>query len=169
MLTLGLLTHGGIGTTGSIVASGLHHLATNKDDRQRLLDDPSLIPSAVEEFLRFFASAPQLGRVATKDTEIAGTKIRAGEWIVLQYGAANRDPDVFENPGTVDIARKPNPHMGLAHGHHVCLGQHLARLDLRIAFEEFLRRIPEFDVPEGFVPEYITGLSRDMVQLPLRF
>jgi cytochrome P450 len=167
--TLGLLTQGGIGTTGSIIAGSLFHLARHPEDRKALLDDFSLIPTAIEEFLRYYASAPQLGRKVVKDTEVAGTAIRAGEWVVLSYGAANRDPDICPMPRTVDIGRTPNRHMSFGGGPHRCAGSHLARLDLRISLETFLTRIPEFSIPEDFEPEFTAGVTRDMVRLPLRF
>jgi cytochrome P450 len=167
--TLTQLTQGGIGTTGFIFAGSVYHLARHPDDRKHLTDDFSLLPTAIEEFLRFYASAPQLGRKTTKPVEVAGTKIPEDEFVILSFGAASRDPSVCPRPTEVDIERAPNRHMAFGGGPHRCIGSHLARLDLRIGLETFLGRIPDFEVPEDFVPRYQVGVTRDMVELPLRF
>lgn len=167
--TLSQLTQGGIGTTGFIFAGALYHLATHPEDRKRLVEDPSLLPGAIEEFLRFYASAPQLGRRAVKETEVAGTTIHAGDFVLLSFGAASRDPAVCPFPMNVDLERSPNRHMAFGGGPHRCIGSHLARLNLKLGLEAFLTRIPDFSVPEGFVPEFQVGVTRDMVSLPLRF
>jgi cytochrome P450 len=167
--TISQVTQGGIGTTGFVLAGALYHLAKHPDDRKRLVDDPSLLPVAIEEFLRFYASAPQLGRKTTKDIEVAGTTIPADTRVILSFGAASRDPEICPRPTEVDIGRSPNRHMAFGGGPHRCLGSHLARLNLRVGLEEFLRRIPDFEVPADFVPEYQVGVTRDMITLPLRF
>lgn len=167
--SLAALTQGGIGTTGMIFAGALYHLAKHPDDRHRLVDDPSLQAGALEEFLRYYASAPQLARRATKDTEVAGTPIAEGDVVVLSYGAASRDPAVCPNPKHLDIERSPNRHLAFGAGKHRCAGLHLARLNLQVGLEVFLARIPDFDVPENFVPDYQVGVTRDMKSLPLIF
>lgn len=168
--TLSQLTIGGIGTTGYAFSGGLYHLATNPEDRQRLAADPRGIPRAIEEFLRLFLGAPNMARRATVDTEVAGVRIAAGDRVLLSFGAANRDPAVVAgDPNAVDITRDPIGHLGFGAGVHRCVGAPLALLELRIGFEQFLSRIGEFNVPEGFVPEYETGNTRHMSALPLLF
>ncbi len=168
--TLSQLTIGGIGTTGYAFSGGLYHLATNPKDRQRLAADPRGIPRAVEEFLRLYLGAPNMARRATVDTEVAGVKIAAGDRVLLSFGAANRDPAVVAgDPNAVDITRDPIGHLGFGAGVHRCVGAPLALLELRIGFEQFLSRIGDFNVPEGFVPEYETGNTRHMSALPLLF
>jgi cytochrome P450 len=167
--TLSQLTQGGIGTTGFVFAGALYHLATHPDDRRRLAGDLSLLPTAIEEFLRFYASAPQLGRTAMKDTEVSGTAIAEGDFVILSFGAASRDPDVCPVPTTVVLDRTPNRHLAFGAGPHRCIGSHLARFNLRIGLETFLSRIPDFEVPPDFQPVYQVGVTRDMVELPLRF
>jgi cytochrome P450 len=167
--SLAALTQGGIGTTGMIFAGALYHLARNPDDRRRLIEDPSLIPTAIEEFLRYYASAPQLARRTMKPSEVEGTKIGTNEVVVLSFGAASRDPAVCPNPKHLDIERTPNRHLAFGAGKHRCAGSHLARINLRVGLEVFLERIPDFTVPEDFVPEYQVGVTRDMHRLPLEF
>jgi cytochrome P450 len=167
--TLSQLTQGGIGTTGFVFAGALYHLATHANDRHRLVEDFSLLPTAIEEFLRFYASAPQLGRRATKDTEMAGTTIAAGDFVILSFGAASRDPAVCPVPTSVELDRLPNRHLAFGAGPHRCIGSHLARFNLRVGLETFLSRIPDFEIPPGFEPVYQVGVTRDMVELPLRF
>jgi cytochrome P450 len=134
-----------------------------------LAGDLSLLPTAIEEFLRFYASAPQLGRKATKDTEVSGTTIPEGDSVILSFGAASRDPDICPVPTSVVLDRAPNRHLAFGAGPHRCIGSHLARLNLRIGLETFLSRLPDFDVPPDFHPVYQIGVTRDMVELPLRF
>jgi cytochrome P450 len=167
--TLAQLVQGGIATTGYVITGGLYHFATHPEDRARVIDDPSLLPKAVEEFLRYFASAAHSGRRATKDTEVAGQPIKKGDWVLLANGTANRDPANYPDPLVVDIERTPNHHIAFGAGIHTCIGAYLARRDIRIALETFLRRIPDFELAEGFVPKYQTGCTREILSLPLRF
>jgi cytochrome P450 len=167
--TMSQLTIGGIGTTGYVFAGGLHHLATHPEDRRLLVDDPSRINRAVDEFLRLFMGAPNMARRATTDVELGGVQIRAGDRVLLSFGAASRDPAVCEHPNEVDIARRQVRHLAFGSGNHRCIGASLARPILTIGFERFLARIPDFDVPDGFEPSYETGNTRHMLELPLRF
>jgi len=171
--SLAQIVAAGATTTGAVIAGALYHLATNIDDRRKLQQDFSLIPTAVEEFLRVFVSAPNNGRRVMKDVQIGGTSLRGphdgakGDYIIYNLGGANRDPAVFQCPEKLDIARQPNPHLSFAKGHHRCLGLHLARLNLKIAIETFLTRIPQFSVPDGYAPHYLGGITRSIVSLPL--
>ncbi len=167
--TLSQLTIGGIGTTGFAISGGLHHLATHPQARNMLAGDHSLIPRAIEEFLRVFMGAPNMARRVKADVEIAGTRMAPGDRVLLSFGAASRDPAVYPNPDEVDLARTQNRHLAFGSGIHTCMGSPLARLILRIAYERFLTRIPEFAVAEGFVPEFETANTRHMVELQLRF
>ncbi|HZZ52330.1 MAG TPA: cytochrome P450 [Pseudonocardia sp.] len=167
--TLSQLTIGGIGTTGYVFAGGLHHLATHPIDRRLLIEDPDRIGRALDEFLRFYMGAPNMARRATVDVELGGTPIRAGDRVLLSFGAASRDPAVTERPNVVDITRRQVRHLAFGAGNHRCIGASLARPILKIGFEQFLRRIPDFAVPDGFEPRHETGNTRHMLELPLLF
>ena len=138
-------------TTTNLIGNGLALLHDHRDAKARLLADPTLIASTVEEVLRF-RSPNQLGNRETTETiEIGGIKIARGRNLHLFIGAANRDPGVFENPQRFDIARKPNRHLAFAGGAHVCVGLTLARLEGRIALGRFLRRFPDYAILPGRV------------------
>jgi cytochrome P450 len=167
--TLTLLTLGGIGTSGYVISGALYHLSRNLDDRRRLQEDDSRMPIAVEEFLRYYTASPHDGRRATCDVEVSGTTIAAGDYVLLGYGEACRDPEVFEDPGEIDITRSPSRHLAFSAGPHRCIGSHVARMQIRLALSTFLRRIPDFDVVDGFEPIYETAVTRTMDRLPLVF
>ncbi len=138
-------------TTTNLIGNGLALLNDHPEQRQRLLDDPALINSTVEEVLRF-RSPNQFGnRETTDDVELGGFHIRNGINLHLCIGAANRDPEVFENPAEFDIARSPNRHLAFAGGPHVCVGLTLARMEGRIALGRFLNRFPNFRLEQGRV------------------
>ncbi|MHB8319693.1 MAG: cytochrome P450 [Acidimicrobiales bacterium] len=144
------------------------HLAQNPADRQEIVEDPSVIPSAVEELLRWENPVPAVARVALKDAEIEGCPIHAGEQVMIVLASANTDP--AHDPGltNVDLRRNPNPHLAFGGGVHRCLGSHLARLELRVALREFHLRIPEYSLAPGTHLKYTTGL-RSLHELPLVF
>lgn len=167
--TLAQLTAGGIETTGAVISGALHYFATHPEERARLAADSNLIKIAVEEFLRIFVPAPCLGRRVTRDVQLSGVKIPAGDYLIYNLGGANRDPSVFERPSAIDLAREPNRHLTFAAGVHHCVGLHLARLNIRIAIEIFLERIPDFRVPDGFEPHFQGGITRSMTSLELVF
>lgn len=167
--TLCQLTIGGIGTTGFAFSGGLHHLATHAADRHLLVTDPTAIPRAIDEFLRMFMGAPNMARRVKAAVELSGTHMAAGDRVLLSFGAASRDPAVCERPNEIDITRTVNRHLAFGAGNHSCIGASLARLVLQIGYEQFLARIPDFDVEAGFVPRFETGNTRHMVSLPLRF
>ena len=173
--SLAQIVAAGATTTGAVISGAIYHLATHPEERRKLQTDPSLIPQAIEEFLRVYVSAPNNGRRVMKDVEIGGTTLhgpkgdKKGDYIIYNLGGANRDPAVFKCPEKVDLARSPNPHLSFAKGIHTCLGVHLARLNLKIAVEEFLKRIPEFSVPEGFTPRFMGGITRSIIELPVTF
>jgi cholest-4-en-3-one 26-monooxygenase len=139
-----LLAVAGNETTRNLIGQGMLAFFDNPDQWQRLKDDPSLMPTAVEEMLRFVSPIMYFRRTASKDTEIHGQKIKAGDKVTIWYGSANRDPEAFNDPNTFDIGREPNAHVALgAGGPHFCLGASLARLEIRIMFEEIVKRLPD--------------------------
>jgi len=162
-----LLLIAGIDTTWSGIGFSLMHLASHPEDRRRLVAEPELIPTAVEEFLRFYPPV-WVARVATSDTEIAGRPIAAGEWVVLGYPAANRDPEVVERADEVVIDRQANRHAAFGLGVHRCLGSNLARMEMIVAIEEFLARFPDFELsdPDGLV--IAAGQVRGPRRVPAR-
>lgn len=137
------LLNAGHETTANLTANGICLLMDHPDQKQRLLDDPGLIDTAVEEFLRF-ESPVQLGnRKLTEDVEIAGKQMKKGDYLHLALGGANRDPAIFDSPEELDIGRAKNPHFAFASGKHICLGATLARIEGRIAIGKFIERFPE--------------------------
>lgn len=141
-----LLVAAGNDSTKSTYCSGMRALIEHPDQRQLLLDDPSLIPGAVEESLRMFPAFAHFRRTATRDTEIAGQPIRKGEKVVMWYVSSNRDESRFEDPHTFDVGRTQDHQAFGAGGRHFCLGTALARLELRILFEETLARYPAIEL-----------------------
>ncbi|MFY9917102.1 MAG: cytochrome P450 [Mycobacterium sp.] len=139
-LFFSLLFSAGAETTRNAVAGGLLALAEHPDQLAALRADPSLLPTAVEEMVRWTSPSPSKRRTATRDVELGGHAVEAGQKVQIWEGSANRDAKVFENPDAFDIARKPNPHLGFGQGIHYCLGANLARLELRVLFEEMLGR-----------------------------
>jgi cytochrome P450 len=140
-----LLYMGGLDTVASILACMFRHFAENPEDRHAITADADLVPSAVEELLRAYAVI-NTGRVATRDAEFHGCPVQKGDRVLLSTAAANRDPDIFDRPTTIDIRRSPNRHLTFGAGPHRCLGSHLARLELAIALEEWHRRIPDYRI-----------------------
>lgn len=171
MTVVGLVT-GGVDTTTNALGNITYHLATRPDLREQLHADRSLIPAAVEEFLRHETPAPSLGRTAREDVEIGGQHIRAGERVTMMYASANRDANAYENPDEIVFSRMKQsgvaPHMTFGAGIHHCLGAHLARLELRVAIEEILDRMPHLELAVDDV-ERSGGLIYGPHTLPLRF
>ena len=128
-----------------------------------------MIPQAVEEFIRVFPPIVGLGRTCMKDAEIAGTPIKQGDFVMVVYSAASRDPRVVENPARVDITRKSIVHSTFGVGPHRCVGSNLARIQLKATLEEWLKRISEFSVKPGTSPIYSTAFMRSMHKLELVF
>lgn len=143
-----LLTTAGLDTVTNVLALSWSTLAERPDLRRRLVDQPEQISGAVEEFLRYW-SVVNTGRVATRDTELGGKQIRAGEFVMTLTSAAGRDPDEFAEPHAIDFARSPNRHLAFGAGPHRCLGSHIARMELRVALEEWHRAIPEYSLAPG--------------------
>jgi cytochrome P450 len=141
-----LLFFAGIETTVFHMTNVCFELGAHPEIQARLRDRPELIPDAMEEILRYDAPVQGDIRTLTRDVELHGEHMPAGETVLVLFGSANRDPKAFTDPDTLDITRKPNPHLTFAQGVHFCLGAPLVRLEHRIAFEELLRRLPPFRV-----------------------
>jgi cytochrome P450 len=139
-----LLFLAGLDTTAWAIRSSLWYLARNREDQERLRRQPGLIPIAAEEFLRTMSPVQAMARTCRADTEIRGRQIKAGDRVVLVFGAGNRDPDGFESPDEIQISRESNRHLAFGAGIHRCLGSHLGRRELVIALEEFLAVVPGF-------------------------
>lgn len=139
-LFFNLLFSAGAETTRNAIAGGLLALAENPDQYQLLRSSPELLTTAVEEMVRWTAPSPSKRRTATCDTMLGGCQIKAGQKVLVWEGSANRDAAVFERAGMFDVGRKPNPHLGFGQGVHYCLGANLARLELRVLFEELVQR-----------------------------
>lgn len=165
---LGLMLIAGIDTTWSSIGSALWHLAGHPDDRRRLVEEPELIPTAVEELLRAY-SPVTMARIAKEDTEIAGCPVAKGDRVLLSFPAANRDPQVFENAEQVIIDRERNRHVAFGAGIHRCAGSNLARMEMQVAIEEFLRMIPEFELSDPDAVTWAGGQVRGPRHLPVTF
>lgn len=165
---LGLMLIAGIDTTWSSIGSALWHLASHPDDRRRLVDEPELIPTAVEEFLRAY-SPVTMARLATHDTMLGDREVKAGERVLLPFPAANRDPDMFERPEEVIIDRQVNRHVAFGAGIHRCLGSNLARLEMQVAIEEMLAMIPDFELEDPDAVTWAGGQVRGPRYLPVTF
>jgi hypothetical protein len=133
-------------TTSNTVASGLWALAERPDQFSKLKGDPSLIPGHVEESIRWASSVKHFMRCAAEDTELEGQKITKGDLLMLCYASGNRDEGVFDQPFRYDVARSPNKHVAFGYGAHVCLGQHLARMEMRLFWEELLPRLDSLEL-----------------------
>jgi cytochrome P450 len=158
----------GLDTVTATLGCSVSYLAQHADHRDALVADPSLVPAAVEELLRWETPVPGVPRIATRDVEIAGETIAAGESVMCLIGAADVDPTEFPDPETIDFAREGNRHLAFGGGVHRCLGSHLARLELRVALEELHRRIPDYALKPGEEPRYTMGI-RSVDYLPLVF
>jgi cytochrome P450 len=147
-----LLVIAGIDTTWSSIGSALWHLAQHPEDRRRLIEEPELMPTAVEEFLRAY-SPVTMARVMTQDHTYGGCPMKEGDRVLMNFPAANRDPEKFPDADRVIIDRAQNPHIAFGVGIHRCAGSNLARMEMRVSIEEWLKRIPEFRLAE---PESVT-------------
>ena len=144
------------------------YLARHPEHRHQLVEQPDILPSAIEELLRWETPVPGVARVAVQDVEVGGCPISKGERVSPLLGAANTDPAEFTDPELVDFTRNPNRHRAFGGGPHRCLGSHLARMELRVALREFHRRIPDYEIKPGTELCYTTAL-RSVEALPLVF
>jgi len=158
----------GIDTTWSSIGASLHHLAVHPEDTARLVAEPELMDSAVEELLRAY-SPVTMARVVAQDVEFRGCPMREGDKLLMNFPAANRDPEAFEDPDKVILDREQNRHVAFGSGIHRCAGSNLARMELRVAIEEWLRQIPTFRLAEGAEIAYAGGQVRGPRALPVVF
>jgi cholest-4-en-3-one 26-monooxygenase len=163
-----LLAVAGNETTRNLISGGMLALLQHPEQRARLLADPSLMPTAVEEMLRWVSPVMYFRRTATRDAELRGQQIREGDKLTVWYGSANRDEEIFPDAHRFDVGRTPNDHIAFGIGHHFCLGANLARLEIQIMFEELMRRLPDLDLAgpvERLRSNFIHGIKR----MPVRF
>jgi hypothetical protein len=158
----------GVDTTWSAIGSSLWHLATHPEDQKRLAADPELMPLAVEELLRAY-SPVTMARLVTTDFEYGGCPMKEGDKVLMNFPAANRDPEVFEDPDVVQLDRAHNRHVAFGSGIHRCAGSNLARMELQVALEEWLARIPNFSLQEGKEIAWAGGQVRGPRLLPVVF
>lgn len=166
-MTVTTLIMAGIESLSGFTAMFALNLANHPDARRALVEDPGLIPDAIEESLRYNTSAQRFKRCLTTDVELHGQAMMAGDFVCLAYGSGNRDERQFENPDVYDIYRKPRGHLGFGRGVHACLGAAIARLAVKAAMEEFLGRIPDFGLAEESMPWIPSTNFRSPVRLLL--
>lgn len=156
-------------TTTNLLSNTFVLLSRDRDLRRRLIQEPALLPSAIEEILRYDAPVQGLSRTLTKDVELHGKKMRAGDRVHCLFAAANRDERSFEEPDRVIPERSPNPHLSFGFGVHFCAGAHLARLEAQIAIAEVLARLPDFEMKDDQVERFPSLMLRGVERLPVKF
>jgi cytochrome P450 len=166
---LQILAQGGIGTSASSIGSVILALCHDRELQARVRGDLSLIPGLVEEVLRMEAPVPLMFRTAMRDLEIEGQQVKKGDKVCLIFGAAGRDPSVFEHPDELDLQRPHCRHLTFGAGVHRCIGSNLARLQIRIAIHQLVTRLGEFWIPEDATVEYSSRQSRGPLSIPLAF
>jgi cytochrome P450 len=165
-----LLISGGVGTTASLVSQTLVHLGRHLEQRQRLIEEPDLMPRAVEEFLRAFSPTQALARTVTRDVDFAGCPMRKGDRALLAWSSANRDPAQFDHPDEVDLDRWPNRHTAFGMGVHRCAGAHLGRAIARELLGQILRRMPDYVIDESGLESYAhQGVNAGYQHIPATF
>jgi cytochrome P450 len=165
--TMVLLMIAGIDTSWSAIGAALWHLAQHPADRERLTAEPGLMDTALEEFLRAYAPVT-MARLVAKDCEFHGHQMKEGDWLLLPFPAANRDPAAFPDAGKVLLDRAENRHAAFGLGRHRCLGSNLARMELRVALEEWLARYPDFELADPAAVVWSGGQIRGPRKLPVR-
>ncbi len=163
-----LLVIAGNETTRNAISGGMQALFEHPAERAKLAARPELLDTAVDEIVRWVTPVLQFRRTATRDLELGGQKIRENDKVVMYYGAANRDPRAFVDPERFDVARDPNPHLGFGIGVHYCLGASLAKLEMRIMFEELFRRIPDLELA-GPIARLRSNFINGIKSMPVRF
>ena len=171
METLGyylIVFNAGHDTTKNALAGGIRALVEHPDQFAMLRQDPSLVPGAVEEILRWTSSVNYMKRTAAEDVTVNGVSIPKGDALVLFYASANRDEDVFDDPFTFDITRKPNPHVAFGYGEHFCMGAHFARRSMAAILNQLVTRVEAWELagdPEWIKASFVVGLKH----LPVRY
>jgi cholest-4-en-3-one 26-monooxygenase len=165
-----MLIAAGNESTRSVIAHGMRLLIENPDQLEKLVNDPSLIPSAVEEVLRYNPAFVQMRRTVMEDIEVEGQQLKAGDKMVLNWQAINHDPDIFDDPEVFDVERfKRSPelvsqHRAFGKGEHFCIGAHMSRLEIQVMFEEFIPRLksPQFAQPVEYVRDFFVNSIKSM-------
>ena len=162
-----LLVEAGNETTRNAISGGLLALHEHPGEWEKLRADAELLPDAVEEMLRWVSPISHFTRVATEDYELRGVTIRAGDMVALYFASANRDEDVFDDPFTFRIGRRPNPHLAFGFGEHFCMGAHVARVEVETIFRHLVRRVESFEV-SGPVERLSSITNGSLKHLPVR-
>jgi len=161
-----LILVAGIDTTWSSIGSALWHLAQHPEDRAKLIAQPEIMPIAIEELLRAY-SPVTMARYVAEETEYAGCPMHEGNKVLMNFPAANRDPRVFENPDDVILDRAKNPHIAFGVGIHRCAGSNLARMEMKVSIEEWLKRIPDFHLEDPDNVTWAGGQVRGPRTMPI--
>ena len=165
-----LIMAGGFDTTTAATANSLIYLSDNPAERQRLIDDPTMIPQACEEFLRFFTPTQALARTVTKPVTVGDVELQPGDRVLLSWASANRDDDAFDRPDEVILDRFPNRHTTFGLGIHRCLGSHIARIELVTMVSRILARIPDYQVQHDAARQYTSiGVVNGWITVPATF
>ena len=167
--TILITLFGGLDTTSAVMLEALLFMARNPEEKRKLKADAYDWPAAVEELVRYTSPVQALRRTLMKDTELAGTPLKKGDWIMALNGCANRDEKVFPDADKVVLDRAPNPHIGFGAGAHICLGRNLGRLEIEVMLKIVLERMYDYRIAADFSPEYFVGESRGMKTLPVTF
>ncbi len=165
--TMVLLMIAGIDTTWSAIGASLWHLSQHPDDRKRLASEPALMDTAIEEFLRAYAPVT-MARLVAKDFDFNGCPMKEGDWLLLPFPAANRDPEFFADADSVELDRAVNRHAAFGLGIHRCIGSNLARMELRVALEEWVKRYPDFELADPGAVSWSAGQVRGPRTVPVR-
>jgi hypothetical protein len=165
--TMILLMIAGIDTTWSAIGASIWHLARHPADLRRMVSEPGLMPGAVEELLRAYAPVT-MARLVARDFELRGCPMKEGDWLLLPFPSANRDPEVFPDADEVILDRAENRHAAFGLGIHRCIGSNLARMELRVALEEWLARYPSFELVDPALVTWSAGQVRGPRALPVR-
>jgi cytochrome P450 len=161
---------GGMNTVKGQLGGTFKYLAEHPRNRRRLIENPDLVPGAVEELLRYVSPVHGVFRTVTKEVTLGGQQLRAGDKVYVGFGAANRDERAFQTPSQCRFDRSPNRHVAFGLGHHRCVGSHLARVQVRVALQEVLRRLPDYRIVENAVIRWDQGsVSRGVENLPVVF
>jgi cytochrome P450 family 142 subfamily A polypeptide 1 len=166
-----LILVGGDETTRHVISGGMLQLIRHPEQRKQLVEDPKRIPMAIEEMLRWVTPIQNMARTATRDVELRGQRLREGDKVLMLYPAANRDEAVFDAPHRFDVVRDPNPHLAFGgYGTHFCLGASLARLELRVMFEELLAALPDIELAaDAEIPMRLSNFITGIVSMPVVF
>lgn len=165
--TIALLIIAGIDTTWSGIGSSIWHMAQHPEDRRRWLEDPSVRPFAIEEFLRYYAPVT-MARLVAEDVEVGGCPMKEGDWTLLSFPSANRDPEAFEQADEFIIDRQRNRHSAFGLGIHRCVGSNLARLEMSVGLEEWMDAFPDFELADPDAVTWSTGQVRGPRTMPIR-